>query len=225
MGNIYRGSTLAIVAVSGKHAQERLFQHRNPLRHSFCCITVSDDSRLEVYLDPTLYPGIQLRHFSKSSHTSMTHAAISRLLQRAWVVQERYLSPRILAYYGETFSWMCAEGRCAEYMNMAMRPLERYEHEIMNNLFGTGFRRWPVRDAEDDDSFIWSRHKLIIDFTNCQLMYPTNRLPAILGLLNVVQRHTGLDNACGLWQNYLSEELLWYVRQPATRRLGNGQLT
>src|SRR5437868_11358165 len=98
MGDIYRGSTLTIAAASGKHAQERLFHHRNPLQHSFCCVTISNGSRLEVYPDPTLYPGIQLRHFSKSSHTSMTHAAVSPLLRRAWVVQERYLSPRILAY-------------------------------------------------------------------------------------------------------------------------------
>jgi hypothetical protein len=144
---------------------------------------------------------------------------------RAWALQERYLSPRILEYGSYQTQWSC---------RFSYEDTMRKEH-----LFTDGFFEKPT-DSESDSkdalkhtyfynitplegpSKTWFPKKdireqwyeLIKTYTHRKLIMPGDRLLAISGLAAYFSKALNDEYKAGLWKSKLSFKLLWTLDDP-----------
>src|SRR2546423_994682 len=106
MGDIFLGARCTIAAVSAPDANCRLFEERNPLCFTDCFYT-SNDNKTDLRISHPIEP-----HILDTWSGSMRD--VRPLLRRGWVVQERYLSNRILAFGNGTVAWLCTSRKASE---------------------------------------------------------------------------------------------------------------
>jgi hypothetical protein len=160
MGEIYRGAIVTIAALSSTTAHQPIFQHRHLLVHR-----LSDGSRLHISPNtcPTKGPDIR---FNANYTDGMDKQ--NPLLRRAWAVQERFLSPRILGYSGEFCCWECIECKVVEHGVMSL--LGDYEQDSLHKLLGVDPK---MQTQSFSQPFLRAWHQFVTDFTACRLTYPT----------------------------------------------------
>lgn len=130
----------------------------------------------------------------------------SSLNKRAWVCQERLLSPRILHFGANEIYWECSTCRASEtfptgepfinfYNNGASETLVRAQSEITNLT--------EARDAWLD---------MVAVFTMGGLTRSSDKLFAIAGLARIFQpKFGGSEYLAGIWRTDLERQLLWRV--------------
>jgi hypothetical protein len=134
------------------------------------------------------------------------------LCQRAWALQERLLSPRLLFYSDEEMFWECLVHAKREG-NHRVTPhapnLYRYESYECAPL-----KLQLIRPLDDNPSFPISSPSdwqiIVSEYSRCCLTYRSDKLPALSGLANMFQRNTGYTYAAGMWIENLASELLWF---------------
>ncbi|KAF9461033.1 heterokaryon incompatibility protein-domain-containing protein [Collybia nuda] len=202
MGDIYRGSTCTIAVLGATDGDSGFFKTRNPL--CFQYYTFQLDSGEIFHLEPG--------NLKKSLGLTGYGSLVEPLHERAWVMQERMLSPRTLFYGTFGLYWECVL-KDADVGNPQM-----------TNYTGT---KYAVHEActlsvtgQFDQSYkvfwrMWTR--VISMYNSCGLTYGTDKLVAIAGIVNLVESKTRLHSLAGLWKEYIFPELLWFVEKPTTR--------
>ncbi|KAF5626206.1 het domain protein [Fusarium sp. NRRL 52700] len=126
----------------------------------------------------------------------------SKLSTRGWVFQERLLSPRTLHFSQNEMAWECrsvCECECSATSLRTLRTTSVMKHFIHP-------QNPDVSQAEAD----W-RSEIVPAYTELDLTFETDRLPAIQGLANAAQRLRSNDEyVSGLWRNTMKADLLWY---------------
>ena len=230
MGDIYAGSYRNIAAMS-KPGEDGFLRER----------------RIEV-IEPFL-----IRDLVHTSH-STTHVLgyddfwCSSLLSqplhnRAWVLQERQMSPRTI-HFGEQIFWECREHKACEayptgipeeFTNHRTRAwsqglkifhLQRQaDHQEPNQSWlGSLLTRLLPRKIQRSSSSPEEAHQYWSDvverYMECDLTKSLDKLVAIEGLANKVSDVTGERYLAGHWDNAnFAHSLLWY--SPAKEQ-GNG---
>lgn len=216
MGDIFLGARCTIAAVTASDANCRLFEARNPLCYTDC-FYASDEVDEEIWLSHPAEPTI-LETWSGSGKDARP------LLCRGWVVQEKYLSGRILAFGNGTINWSCTSDSASENFPRFDKRTSHLSADKMD-----GFDRYLVNAVDDSrigsSGFLYSWHRLVEEYSRCVLTFPTDRLPAITGLINVIARRTGKENCCGIWCPHVLEELLWRVKGEPQEQIRNNQPT
>ena len=133
----------------------------------------------------------------------------SPLSRRAWVLQERLLSPRTLHYTKAQLFWECRESKACEssphpYRKTRTHPLDFFEYmESGHNMFGLLteplYRPWP---------------EIIEKYTDTLLSKPEDKLVAISGLARQVHSITKDKYCAGIWRENLVLQLLWRLQRP-----------
>lgn len=140
------------------------------------------------------------------------------LVTRAWALQERFLSPRLLEYGWRTLLWSCS---CSErYSGYQPLPalnesngdaLPAPSYSLFGYLNPSGIRRIPQRRDEIFDYWVG----IVNQYTRCNLTFPDDRLAAIGGVAAEIQERTGVPYLAGLWDyERLPSLLLWRVDSP-----------
>lgn len=134
------------------------------------------------------------------------------LCKRAWALQERLLSPRLLYYSDGEMFWECLTQTAREgNRRVVLRKATPYRYE--------SFECPQVRDAlvrplDDNPSFPVSPPSdwqiIVSEYSRCRLTYRSDKLAALSGLANMFQRNTGYTYVAGMWIENLGYELLWY---------------
>lgn len=168
------------------------------------------------------------------------------LHNRAWVLQERLLSQRVIHFGGNQIFWECRH----------MKASETYPHGLPTEMMGSRTENWrildflpsnkpadiPEYDHENLSSdaptrqlpkceqrltnptspyAIWS--KIVERYMECKLSKPRDKLVAIAGIADRVRQVIQEPYLAGLWDNpELAIQLLWYV---LTRRQADGSLS
>jgi hypothetical protein len=119
------------------------------------------------------------------------------LHSRAWALQERVLSQRVLTYSLGGIAFQCAEGKenILTNSNEVMHRIHRY--------------RLPGPPSEPPVSH-WNI--LVTSFCSRDLTNPRDKLPAIAGLARRYHKLTKGKNGrylAGLWENHLEAGILW----------------
>ncbi|KDR77083.1 hypothetical protein GALMADRAFT_39577, partial [Galerina marginata CBS 339.88] len=203
MGDIYRGSSCTIAALGATDGDSGCFKTRNPLCFQHCKFQLSADQ--VAYLQPEK----EWRLIDRTGYGPQ----VEPLHERAWVVQERMLSPRTLHYGTFGLYWECAKENANDRPAMtAAQPSTKYAIHQACTLPLTG---------ELDSSYqaFWAWWSRIISMYNpCGLTYGTDKLVAIAGIVKLVESKTGLHSVAGLWKEYIFPELLWFVNGPPAER-------
>ncbi|KAJ5523985.1 heterokaryon incompatibility protein-domain-containing protein [Penicillium frequentans] len=160
----------------------------------------------------------------------------SPLSTRGWVVQERFLAPRIIHFAQNQVFWECLENaRCEadpddhigiigdpEISHMSPRVTaykdalkELAESELSSFFLTSSWDRTKIdwnRDSVGQHIFYIERvlwRRMISIYTACNLSNQSDRLIAMAGIAKAFQEVTLSTYLAGLWAHSLHTDLLW----------------
>ncbi|KAI9773272.1 MAG: hypothetical protein M1839_002184 [Geoglossum umbratile] len=221
MGEYYKNSLFTIAAVSAPDGSGGCFGIRDPLALTPCPIDIC-------------FPGVMERHPSLFLRLDMNWDPVDQtsgfqrppLWQRAWVVQERLLSTRILRFSDAQMSWKCCTEEASERapegilmltsstggdktLQQALLGLRKFTlADISDNKISSGVNSTSKADSELMELYnAW--YDLVTLYGKCKLTNETDIFPAISGLATVIANATGDRYVAGLWQHDLHRGLLW----------------
>ena len=182
------------------------------------------------FLHKRQHIGVQVYpdHHHQTGHVIKARRSIHRdlsqpgpLLKRAWVLQERCLSRRVLFFEKHEITWECreledcecgsdlkdAEYKSAEQFKTVVHAGKYAENSIRNTYaFTTNNFRTRTSNTE---TFAWWRKTVVTKYATLALTHWTDRLPALSGLASTVKKKTMSTYLAGLWSNDLCSGLLW----------------
>ena len=158
----------------------------------------------------------------------------SRLVERAWIVQESVLSPRMLSFNGPEVFWQCSEAAaCGDFPNdeaeevswASHHPfwsLTDSDHLLRNNRLSGTKTRWRNRDL-DGQHYNGSIHErwctTMKSYSEASLTFPDKDVfKALEGVGQRIARLMGDVYQHGLLRNTLPCALLWGAKYMWCRR-------
>jgi hypothetical protein len=191
MGSIYRHTYLTIFALDAVDCHQGILSKR---LHSSGKINLEEAESLTTE-DKTMI-------FRRSA-----------LCHRAWALQERLLSPRVLFYSSSEIFWECLKCTAREGSSRIKpyRPSEysytSYEcPDVKNCLILPQGHRPSMPLSPPSDWYI-----IVVEYTRCYLTKSTDKLPALAGLASIFRANTGYTYMAGLWEEDFRDGLLWHI--------------
>jgi len=133
---------------------------------------------------------------------------------RAWTYQEQILSTRILHYTTHELVWECRRGILCEcqahdFPPTAELPLPEKTFSEQGDDEGVDLTRGDEDPRTGNPFVAWQRG--LASYTQRNITYPPDRLPALSGVASVVHQRTGSSYIAGLWRDNLVSDLQWDV--------------
>lgn len=143
-----------------------------------------------------------LPHINDSEPTD-EEKSLFPLLDRAWVFQERILSPRVVHFGQHELLWECMEQRTCQCSRWP---------EFKSGEYRFYFRKSDMSTTNGIISAEWRWRRIVEQYTTKTLRYDADIFPALQGVAKSLQGHR-LYYA-GLWKGEsLIQDLLWHVAQ------------
>ncbi|KAL8867425.1 MAG: hypothetical protein Q9174_005675 [Haloplaca sp. 1 TL-2023] len=208
MADIYSNSTLTIAALWGHDSHAGCFVERRPLATQDCHIGNWRGSGL--FVRPEVY--------TRGSELELVKP--KPLLERAWVLQERLLSPRILYYGPWELHWECQkmesnETRFKDGVHWQLNNLKSRFGSLCKQSEDVGQERRLTPYAREDFKAIgqlWDRIRR--SYWESSLTYHSDSLAAISGIISALRSAIGMRFTYGMWMDAISIDLLWSVTNP-----------
>lgn len=209
MTHVYGGCLLNVAAAASNDCTGGLFQNRPSSYLGPCFISVESQnealiSRYQLW-DQNLW------------HTEFETA---KLNTRAWVMQERMLSPRTLAFTKAQLFWECRRKRASEEFPSEY-PIELFEKRHrdfkqpnLHNKLKTHALNHHADSRLGDDGIPRLRlawHNLVMLYSTKDMTFEQDKLVAISGLAILFAQQMGADYFAGIWKLTLLSDLLWEV--------------
>lgn len=173
---------------------------------------VEDPFWVETNLTCTIYDGKEIfqsgiYNFFKSYQwwDDLEQGPLNR---RAWVMQARFLSTRILHFASSQVFWECLENRSSEMFPIAVPkvalPFWSDDSQKLKQIFFRAQRddKWPEKLLIQWEVFISA-------YSRCGLSKEDDKLVAIHGVQQLLSKATGDTLVAGLWRSKLIQELCW----------------
>ena len=127
------------------------------------------------------------------------------LNRRAWAMQERLLSPRLLEFTSLGVSWKCR----SETINQEDTQGVPFFRGKEANWISWAIHCDTTKGQWDIDGALEVWDWILKHYTVRRLTYEADKLPALGGIAQEMQRIIGGKYAAGLWRDYLHRGLLW----------------
>ncbi|KAH8893097.1 HET-domain-containing protein [Thozetella sp. PMI_491] len=196
MADVYGGSSLTIVAASASVANEGFLRAPKPASffveplHIAICDGRGHLASLVLGYRETYKP------------------AGDPINSRAWTLQERVLSPRLLIFSGSGVMWTCRE----DHANPSGPPDAGSPFQASLNS--------DINIEEEDETLIREQWMAIrAEYTERDMSYYSDKLTAISAVAAEVARRTGWSYLAGLWKEDLFSELHWR----SIKRMASGE--
>jgi hypothetical protein len=143
---------------------------------------------------------------------------------RAWVLQERVLSRRIVHFKSDMVYMECDERFCSAAGTTVLRTmLPRFRRRYLD---ATGLDPWKQSAKEDLWTVFMKVHSvwcdLVLKYSRCSLTRAADKLLAIQGLARALQGPTGLITHDGIWfgkESFIPLQLLWRSEGKSLRKI------
>ncbi|KAK4179159.1 heterokaryon incompatibility protein-domain-containing protein [Triangularia setosa] len=209
MRDVYSNAMLTLSADGAQDTSQGLFGtgrfDARALANKTCTVTTQEanGSSVKVYA--------RLRSAMPFDPNTAPHSSLStkesKLSTRAWVLQERMLSPRTVHFYDEELVWSCFGQQRCECREMAVASESGHFRRLL--LASEGATR------ESGRNLLIEWPKVVEEFTTKGLTYPKDRLPALSGLATLLQEKTTSRYLAGLWSDDMAYSLLWTAHHAA----------
>ncbi|KAF1924617.1 HET-domain-containing protein [Didymella exigua CBS 183.55] len=190
MADVYSNATMCIAAADANDDTEGFLRPRKDIPTLAIDIVLTLPTPNQAQMKTRIYTQLPLKRPG-------LHERFPALHNRAWCLQERYLSPRILFFDRDNMHWECLEDVWSE----AGRRLPKHRQmlpDIMPRLNKTeGLSHTP-----------WCR--MVREYTTRAISFPSDKLPAVSALALRIAQKTGDGYCAGLWKSDLLRGLLWY---------------
>ena len=205
MGTVYRNALFTIAAAGASKATDGILG-----------IYSEDNEGLDppVHLPATpnssQIDSVVLTRKEENEEELCTCVYSSPLAERAWALQERILSYRVLYYGRRQLYWQCQQARWsadAKPENAAAESL--FTKLLVLSDGGKG----SVENVSTSDTYMeWYN---ILSLYCCRMLTKeTDKLPALAGLAVQIQKLTGDQYLAGIWLHDIYRGLLWHVDIP-----------
>lgn len=188
MDKIYSGSFVNISAADAPDANHSLFHDRN--LDALCSQTLE----LPVGSITTRFLLLDYNFW----RTEVSNAVIN---SRAWVLQERLLSPRVLYFGQRQILWECQQKEDAEiYPEGLLIDLSRFPSRFKG--FGYNQIGWKPRDHGDLSKYqYWCN--IVNAYTRAKLTFSGDKLIALSAVAKTVRELLQDSYVAGMWRRYL----------------------
>ncbi|KAH7367806.1 heterokaryon incompatibility protein-domain-containing protein [Plectosphaerella cucumerina] len=137
------------------------------------------------------------------------------LSNRGWVMQEKFLAPRVLYFGQHQVLWECLAEKKSEVFPR-LQPGRSHVKNITALWDFIGPRPAPGTAAMSDELLAaWTR--VLEEYVGCQLTYATDKLFAIAGIAHVFAEVSGDVITAGMWKNRMADQLDWHVKRSLSR--------
>ena len=135
------------------------------------------------------------------------------LSKRAWVCQERLLSPRILHFGAAQMSWECMELASCETFPEGI-PKYSYIYSYIEHHSSVISKRDFIDHTQGFSKSMWN--KLVTYYTGCAMTVPSDIYMAFAGIAEEIHSITADEYIVGFWRKDLEHQLLWERESSAT---------
>ncbi|KAI1331602.1 heterokaryon incompatibility protein [Xylariaceae sp. FL0255] len=204
MDKIYSNSHCNISATTDTTDDNHsLFRSRNPraLRQDIVTLA-SQDQNLRFIVTDRDFWGRELSE--------------SLINTRAWVLQERLLSPRILHFGTYEIFWECCTKDATESWPDGL-PIDVFPfHEQFKALSPNGLVG--IKESRGNIAAYGQWRTIVEAYTTCNLTYPSDKLAALSAIASRMSSILSDEYVAGMWRGHLEEELLWHVSRDEIRK-------
>ncbi|CZR51214.1 uncharacterized protein PAC_01089 [Phialocephala subalpina] len=225
MAEIYKNSLITLAATSSPDCDGGLF-HDFPPRSEIHTLRGLDSSgnNLDVYVQKKM---LHWTDFGDATDINLTKDF--PLVTRAWAFQERLLAPRIVHFCSEELVWECNEEwvcQCGSFRDFT-NPKKAHANMSWRQHVQTSRSAPPSKSTEQSeapdqvfrlDSMREGWHETVQAYTNLEITFDSDRLPALAGLAEELQRFRKDRYLAGLWEDDLLHSLGWQIWSPFTKR-------
>ena len=194
MGRIYASSYLTIAASSSKDSSGGCFLIRPTDSHVRIKCTLNDGTTGHVFVRP--------------KNKGFKDLDNSFLQTRAWVAQERLLSPRAIHYDVDQIMWECKEARLTEDGVPVDVDIDSRQADIWDGRFHLKYP-FSIKGSTLRKDFVWDWYAMLDNYTTRNLTNGDDKLPALSGIASIMTSRTSDRYAAGLWESHLQVGLLW----------------
>lgn len=198
MMDVYAGCYLNISADSSVDGRGGLFRSREPSEHRTFIIPSTSGSDSETSY--CCYITRWLEHVERAP-----------LKERAWVTQERFLSPRVLHFSADQVHWECVEVLTSEGAPNSFRMgVHTTATCSKTEAFGSDTQYTVASTKREAIYSLW--YFLIDTYSHAQLTFDSDRPIAVAGLARTFSHFLFLESAdylCGLWRPQFIQGLMW----------------
>lgn len=205
MSTVY-GNSACTLAALGSSSADGCFKRRNPLFRRPCRLLHTCEADVYAY---GFEPLSSLPVGGEDDRADFTLDTMP-LLKRAWVLQERMISSRILYFGSPGLYWECCETKASEFWPNGRAHVNRFQENMaVKEAFSSTLRSDILTNSESRESFIRIWNWIVETYTSAGLTYQTDRAIALAGIASKVKWNTQMTYLAGLWQELLPEGLLW----------------
>lgn len=215
MADVYKNSMLTIAAAHSTHAQGGILVDRPELTSEGRMLVFQTEDgpqriafRLPI-LNHHVWSNCVTEQYFPINPIDMEYLPLEN---RAWCLQERVLSRRIVHFAEQELFWECQEAKrceCGEIggHNFAGHGPATLRDDFLNAATST---------SQNERNHFWMG--IVAECTRRGIKYCSDRLPALSGIAQTLQRAGHGEYLAGLWRNSLLEQLLWTVDSIETAR-------
>jgi hypothetical protein len=203
MNKVYRNAALTLAPSVSSDAYGGLFRARDP--------SLVLPYKMQVQVEEPESNAVSQKTFYAVPRSSWKfEVSESPLNQRAWVLQERVLSPRTVYFGKDQIFWECrgmvanstfVDGLPGRLLGQDFMGPKKFESEIKQRLAASR------RGA----SWYEPWRELLRVYTKCGLTNPSDKLVAISGLAQEFARLLDDEYVAGLWRKNIVDDLLWFT--------------
>ncbi|RSL45928.1 hypothetical protein CEP53_010561 [Fusarium sp. AF-6] len=212
MHKVYAQSLCNIVAAETPDSSHSMFASRDPAtmlpaftEHAFHWSTIAHRGRADV-----------TRKYLFMDKNFNAEVEVARINTRAWVVQERFMSPRGLHFGNQQLFWECRETEAAE-----TNP-----YSSITGIMGLKRKYEPVQDCLDKKDSgqecgpargYSGFYRLVEAYSKCSknLSFPSDKLIAFSAILKHFSAVHQEEIVAGMRRGCLEDDLLWRVPNQA----------
>jgi hypothetical protein len=192
MASIYEQAYLTIAASSSTSCDKSFLDERGK---SSVAVTYFENTGGSTIVKARKVP-------TTGMHRHETEQGTDPWEVRAWTLQEKLLSTRLISYSAEEIQWACKSLKTCESKQDIARPFPEFSSSIFQ-----------LCDNFDAHIF-WQTQ--VMAYTSRRLTCPDDKLPALSGVASRIHQVTGSEYFAGLWVANFMHDLCW-------ERVGGGE--
>lgn len=211
MATVYSKAVLTIAAAGAGNATEGLFVSEavDSVSARPCTVRLSDIGE-GLGNDLLIMPGSQSEPWPGRVPFG------TPLAKRAWVLQERLLSARVLGFVAGRCYFECNGIYCDDHLRQPTQPFFRFSLSIKDYVREEVTRRGTARRnvtrtkaAKDLDNVRWDWYAVLQEYSTCSLTEGKDKLSALSAIALVLGKSIASPYVAGLWLHDLAFGLAW----------------